>query len=403
MDSSDHQMIALEQEIRYIPLSYNSSDSEGSALALVKARFPEWDVSEIEFVRLTQGINNTLLKVVRKRPGLTKSQIDKDALLLRAYGTGTEILIDREREISCHSRLSEHGLASTLLARFKNGFLYGFVIGKACSEDDITQERIWRGVARTMGHWHAVVSTASFGNADSDADGGDHKGISMPGKPVPNIWTLMQKWVHALPARNPAEEERQAKYQTELERLVKELGDTPGLGGDGLVFAHNDLLAGNIVVRPAAATSADSVVEVDFIDYEYATPAPAAFEICSHFAEWAGYKCDYNLLPTKSTRREFLREYIRSYDKHLGRPIDEDPARLERFCKEVDAFRAIPSFFWGICSLIQASISEFDFNHNEYSEMRLSEYWAWREEMEGARTKLGKEMTLRERRWAQEH
>jgi ethanolamine kinase len=137
-------------------------------------------------------------------------------------------------EISCHSRLSEHGLASTLLARFKNGFLYGFVIGKACSEDDITQERIWRGVARTMGHWHAVLSTASFGNADSDVDGGDHKGISMPGKPVPNIWTLMQKWVHALPARNPAEEERQAKYQTELERLVKELGDTPGLGGDGV-------------------------------------------------------------------------------------------------------------------------------------------------------------------------
>jgi ethanolamine kinase len=88
------------------------------------------------------------------------------------------------------------------------------------------------------------------------------------------------------------------------------------------------------------------VVEVDFIDYEYATPAPAAFEICSHFAEWAGYKCDYSLLPTKSTRREFLREYIRSYDKHLGRPIDEDAARLERFCKEVDAFRAIPSFFW---------------------------------------------------------
>ncbi|KAJ7432867.1 kinase-like domain-containing protein [Mycena latifolia] len=379
MDSSDHKKIALEQEIRYIPLLYNSSDSEASALALVKARFPEWDA------------------MVRKRPRLTKSEIDKDALLLRAYGTGTEILIDRES--TSPVTLNFLNTASHRhCSRFKNGLLYGFVIGKVCSEDDVTQESIWRGVARTMGHWHAVLVTASFGNADE----GDHKGISMPGKPVPNIWTLMQKWVHALPARNPAEEERHAKYQKELERLVKELGDTPGLGGDGLVFAHNDLLAGNIIVRPAAATSADGVVEVDFIDYEYATPAPAAFEICSHFAEWAGYKCDYNLLPTKSTRREFLREYIRSYDKHLGRPIDEDPARLERFCKEVDAFQAIPSFFWGICSLIQATISEFDFNHNEYSEMRLSEYWAWREEMEGSRAKLGKEITLRERRWAQE-
>lgn len=58
--------------------------------------------------------------------------------------------------------------------------------------------------------------------------------------------------------------------------------------------------------------------------------------------------------------------------------------------------------FRGICSLIQATISEFDFNYDEYSEMRLSEYWAWREEMEGSRAKLGKEITLREHRWAQE-
>lgn len=134
--------------------------------------------------------------------------------------------------MSCHSRLSQHGLASTLLARFENGLLYVFMIGKVCSEDDVTQESVWRGVARAMGHWHAVLPTASFG--DADADEGGHKGISMPGKPVSNIWTLMQKWVHALPARNPAEEERQAKYQKELERLVKELGDTPGLGGDGV-------------------------------------------------------------------------------------------------------------------------------------------------------------------------
>lgn len=64
MDNFDHQKIPLEQEIRYIPLSYNSSDSEASALALVKARFPEWDDSEIEFIKLTQGINNTVGLIV---------------------------------------------------------------------------------------------------------------------------------------------------------------------------------------------------------------------------------------------------------------------------------------------------------------------------------------------------
>jgi len=109
------------------------------------------------------------------------------------------------------------------------------------------------------------------------------------------------------------------------------------------VFAHNDLLAGNIVSQN---TDADGVEVVAFIDYEYAMPAPAAFDIASHFAEWAGFECDYNLLPTRSIRKEFLREYLRSYDTQLGRHVDEDVERLQRLCEEVDSFRAIPSFFW---------------------------------------------------------
>jgi ethanolamine kinase len=110
------------------------------------------------------------------------------------------------------------------------------------------------------------------------------------------------------------------------------------------VFAHNDLLAGNIVVQ---GTGADGVELVAFIDYEYAMAAPAAFDIASHFAEWAGFECDYNLLPTRSIRKEFLREYLRSYDAQLGRHVDEgDTERLQRLCDEVDSYRAVPSFFW---------------------------------------------------------
>lgn len=39
-----------------------------------------------------------LLKAVKKRPGCTRSQIDQEAVLLRAYGKGTDVLIDRESE-----------------------------------------------------------------------------------------------------------------------------------------------------------------------------------------------------------------------------------------------------------------------------------------------------------------
>jgi ethanolamine kinase len=36
------------------------------------------------------------MKAIKKRPGYTQQDIDADAILLRAYGKGTDVLIDRE-------------------------------------------------------------------------------------------------------------------------------------------------------------------------------------------------------------------------------------------------------------------------------------------------------------------
>ena len=40
------------------------------------------------------------MKAVKKHPGVSQEQLDKDAVLLRAYGNGTEVLIDRESWLS---------------------------------------------------------------------------------------------------------------------------------------------------------------------------------------------------------------------------------------------------------------------------------------------------------------
>lgn len=51
-----------------------------------------------------------LLKAVNKLPGLSKTEVDEDAILLRAYGKGTDVLIDRESE--CMPRIRAGGLAN---------------------------------------------------------------------------------------------------------------------------------------------------------------------------------------------------------------------------------------------------------------------------------------------------
>ena len=227
-----------------------------------------------------------------------------------------------------------------------------------------------------------------------------------------------------------------------------------------LVFAHCDLLCGNVIVEPKKERTGDEAnghdgartgqkdedsVCVNFIDYEYATPSPAAFDIANHFAEWGGFDCDYSALPTRAQRAEFIREYVRTYFRLLPRggpsvhcrnndnggngttnenakenqngargpgdseaeaeTVVDEEEETRKLMREVDVFRGAPGFYWGIWALIQATISQIDFDYASYAEVRLGEYWAWRraaEQCDGHQKSDNDEMPLRERRWAQE-
>ena len=153
-------------------------------------------------------------------------------------------------ETISHSLLAQYHLAPPLLARFENGLIYKFIQGCVCTPEDLCREQIRRGVARKLGEWHRVLPVASV----SESNGTDHsddapplfaplpraspysqriKSVA-PGKTVPNLWTVMQKWILALPEETESEKKRNDLLQKELERLVIEFGNLPGLGEDGV-------------------------------------------------------------------------------------------------------------------------------------------------------------------------
>lgn len=76
-----------------------------------------------------------------------------------------------------------------------------------------------------------------------------------PGKATPNIWTVMQKWIFALPNDTPAEKDQKATLQRELEKTVGELAELSKSGSDGLILGHCDLLSGNVIQQLPASTS----------------------------------------------------------------------------------------------------------------------------------------------------
>lgn len=163
------------------------------------------------------------------------------------------------------------------------------------------------------------------------------------------------------------------------------------------------------------------------------------------------------MLPTRSVRRAFLHEYLDSYKLHTTRASSPRASvRLEngeiengekesglqpgeeqeqtqkerrsqdleqRLFDDVDRFRGVPGLYWGVWALIQKTISQIDFDYASYAEVRLGEYWAWREhesereketdddDERNGREKKGQDGCLangerdvpeRERRWASE-
>lgn len=154
-------------------------------------------------------------------------------------------------EATSHSLLAQHKLAPALLARFNNGLIYKFIRGRVCSPEDLRREPVWQGVARLLAKWHSSLPITSTGRVAlvQDAEPDILLGTSTPpkgfpsleainaitpGLPAPNVWTIMQKWVFALPTTNEVEKKRKETLQKELERTVSELGDTSGLGRNGV-------------------------------------------------------------------------------------------------------------------------------------------------------------------------
>jgi ethanolamine kinase len=310
-----------------------------------------------------------------------------------------------------HSLRCPHiGLAPRLIGRFENGLLYRFVPGTTCKTEDIRKPDVSRAIAKELGQWHSRLPLSALTSISSKDETGLH--VQEPKlstlRPYPNVWTTMQRWLDDLPADSEEEKERNQLLQKELSALCNEFTDAPGLCGKDYVFIHGDLHDANIIIREslpisciAGSNESEAELKVDFIDYEYCMPAPPAFELAYHFSEWAGFDCDYDFIPTRAQRLCFLESYVTAFYQNVtecsGRDLAGDIAYLHG---QVDQFRGVPGFYWGLWALMQIHRTGED--HNSFYETKIKEYWDWKAEVDGSREKNEKEISLRERRWMED-
>lgn len=385
-----------------INLDEDLNDGYGQIKQLLKKVFKTWqDLSNIEVKRLTGGITNMLLKCTYN---------SKEIVLMRVYGQGTNLIIDRHREFILHLVLNSMHLAPPVHARFKNGLVYGFLQGRSLEPNELKSPNLYPLIAQQLGNWHSKINineihkgvnqlreyTRSHKRRQSfqqiKRESSDLKKEKKSKKKyISSVWELIEDWIDVVPVINELIESFQNNTKVELndenirdfiKKEFKWLKDTLESHIDSpIVSSHGDLLSGNIIIpsedwlnQPFQNLPPINENPIKFIDYEYMLPAPRAFDIANHLAEWQGFDCDRSAIPQPTSKNETMVNWVKAYLNNSNAGHDE----VKGLINEIASYYGLPGFYWGIWSVIQSEISNIDFNYSTYATLRLQEYWDWK-------------------------
>ncbi|KAM7268790.1 hypothetical protein ACFE04_010956 [Oxalis oulophora] len=330
-----------------VDTSLTLSEMKPYVINLCKDLFKKWlnfDDSRFSVETVSGGITNLLLKVTAKDEDNTE---EEEAVTVRLYGPNTEYVINRQRELQAIKYLSAAGFGAKLLGVFGNGMVQDFIYARTLTPEDMRVPKLAAEIAKQLHKFHQV---------------------DIPGSKEPQLWIDVLKFYEKASTLKFDDNEKQRVYETisfqEVSNEVAELKELTGLLDAPIVFAHNDLLSGNIMVN-------DQEEKLYIIDFEYGSYNYRGFDIGNHFNEYAGYDCDYSLYPSKEEQYHFFRHYIKP-----EKPEEVSDEELEAFYVEVNSYMLASHLYWALWALIQARMSPIDFDYLSYFFLRYNEYKA---------------------------
>ncbi|KAE8701575.1 putative ethanolamine kinase [Hibiscus syriacus] len=190
--------------------------------------------------------------------------------------------------------------------------------------------------------------------------------VEIPGSKEPQLWVDLFKFFEKASSLQFEDTDKQKIYETisfqEVHKEATQLKELTGLLHSPVVFAHNDLLSGNLMHN-------DEQEKLYFIDFEYGSYNYRGFDIGNHFNEYAGYDCDYSLYPSKDEQYHFFRHYLQP-----EKPYEVSEKDLEALYVEANTFMLASHLQWALWALIQARMSPIDFDYIGYFLSRYNEY-----------------------------
>ncbi|KAJ1793487.1 hypothetical protein LPJ59_004718 [Coemansia sp. RSA 2399] len=320
--------------------------------------------------------------------------------IVRVYKKGSEEFLSRERELYWLSQLSLLGIGAQMFGIFGNGRIEEYLESTTLNNDIVRQTLASRDIARRMCELHTL---ASYYRPHGSGNPNGKEAAYLNGKP--ELWNKVDTGLQAIHSKwldvrrkcdsNPLCAEildnwpRVVQAIDKFRRHVKQTHSP-------LVFAHNDLLAGNFL-------RLERTGKIEIVDYEYAGYNYRGYDIANHFCEWM---VDYTQVehsdildparyPNEEERHNFLRAYIRAKAfidanvkanagavksdsthpvKIRSIELSEDQLRKEvaDLEREVAFFVTASHLFWGINGIVKASTIDNSFDYVGHAAHRLS-------------------------------
>ncbi|KAG0039641.1 Ethanolamine kinase 1 [Gryganskiella cystojenkinii] len=339
----------IHNAVPTLDLTVHHDDLFNGAATVIKELFPDWSTEDISYIQFKDGITNKLICCTHK-PSTTQ-------VLVRAYGKKSEVIIDRKQEIMNMVILSELGLCPPLFGKFRNGLAYGCIPGKVFKVSDMRDPHKMDLVSKKLAIWHGTVN--------------------IPGEHSSKLFKTIHKWIHEVPESytKPDVQEIFAK-NFDMRQIYSELAmleDHLLKLNSPVVFCHNDLLYGNLIYD-------EEKDDAFFIDYEYGSYSFRAFDIANHFNEMCGFECEYENYPSRPVQLQWLRTYLEATNRVKNEASVVTDEEVEQLYREVNKFALASHFYWGVWALVQAQLSDIDFDYMPYAALRFAEYFKRRDE-----------------------
>ncbi|XP_022930173.1 probable ethanolamine kinase isoform X1 [Cucurbita moschata] len=290
-------------------------------------------------IRLRQDCVRVLKVTVEEENGSNVS------ITVRLYGPNTDYVINRDQELQAIKYLSAAGFGAKLLGVFKNGMVQSFIHARTLEPSDIRKPELAAEIAKQLNKFHKVY---------------------IPGSTEPQLWNEILKCYGKASALQFDDTEKQCIFDsisfTEIHNEILEIKEVTSLLDAPVVFSHNDLLSGNLMLN-------EEEERLYFIDFEYGSYNYRGFDIGNHFNEYAGYDCDFSCYPSKEEQYHFFRHYLQPEE-----PDEVSQEDLEALYVESNTFMLASHLYWALWALIQARMSPIDFDYLRYFFLRYNEY-----------------------------